>query len=80
MNQITGLVGIAYLLTGTAENGSLDLLHGAGDLVAQSGLALLVVDYLLAAEEGAAGTGCPGCGCCCCVTVGHFEVWCVCRL
>jgi hypothetical protein len=36
-----------------------------------------VVDHLLAAEDGAAGTGRPGRGCCCCVTVGHSEGGCV---
>lgn len=62
---------MANLLGGVAHDGALELLHGAGDLVANGGLALLVVDAVAATEETAAAGGGGGAGC---VVVGrHCE-------
>jgi hypothetical protein len=49
--MVTGRV--AYLLTRMPKDGPLQLLHGTGHLVTQSGLALLVNDLLATTEETA---------------------------
>lgn len=60
---------VSYLLTGPVHDGTLELHHGTADLVAEGGLALLVVH--LSAREETAATG--GGGGSCCVTVRHFD-------
>lgn len=65
-----------HLLARVAQDGALELLHCAGNLVAHGGLALLVVDLATAKEAMAACGGCAGCagG----SVVGHFGCLCVC--
>lgn len=58
---------ISYLDGRVPRQSALELLEPAGDLVAQGGVALLVVD--LPAEEAAALGGGAGC-----VLAGHFVV------
>jgi hypothetical protein len=52
--------GASGLLAGAVGEGALELEHGSGDLVTQSGLALLVVNDVLAAEHATAGGGSSG--------------------
>lgn len=58
---------LAYLLAGTTHDAALKLLQGAGDLVTDCGMALLVVNA--AAEETVATGGGSGC----CMTVCHLD-------
>lgn len=60
----------SYLLTRPVHDGTLEFHHGAADLVAEGGLALLVVHLSAGEETVAAGSGGGGS---CCVTVSHFE-------
>lgn len=46
---------LTNLLAGIAHDGSLELLHGTGNLVAHGGLALLVVNLAAAKEAVTAG-------------------------
>ena len=64
-----------YLLAWAASQGALELQEGAADLVAEGGVALLVVDHdglAAAAEETAAAGGCGG-GSVVMTTADHFE-------
>lgn len=70
---------MTYLFSRVMRNRSLELLHGAGNLVAHGGLALLVVDLSPAKETassasaGGGGGGCDAGGAgVVVVTVGHF--------
>lgn len=47
----------SYLLAWVVHDGSLELLHRTGDLVADGGLALLVVHLAAAKQTVAAGGG-----------------------